>query len=193
MGVEVALFLAGRNLAFVALDLAFGLAKLLVHHLLLAEISDALGLEQRFLRGRGFGGFGDREVDAGWNVEVVLAVALGNQAAFLDREIGDLARRRRQTGARLGIVEVDEHVAFFDAIAVLDQNFCNNAAFEVLHALVVAVDGHRASSDDGARDWNDGGCHEPKAQQHNHAHAVVDPRIGGMPVAAFNGRWRESI
>ena len=157
LGVQLALLDAGVELGGDTLQFAFGLGQTLVQHFELAEVGSAPCLEKQLLCGERGGGRRLVAIDVGRELEAVLAVAFGDEARFLDRVIGDLGGHGRESGARLRIVETHQHIAGLYRIAVADEDFRDDAAFQMLDALVLALDGDRAARDHGTVDRHDGG------------------------------------
>ena len=50
----------------------------------------------------------------------------------------DLLAQDIGVGLRLGRLQAEQHVALFDLLGLLDEDFPDDAAFEMLHHLVIA-------------------------------------------------------
>jgi hypothetical protein len=62
----------------------------------------------------------------------------------------DLLAQEVEIGLGVGRLQPEQHVALLDLLRVTDQDFPNDATFEVLDRLVVALDGDLALCNGGA-------------------------------------------
>src|SRR6185437_9203523 len=76
----------------------------------------------------------------GGEVDLVSLVLLGDQARLLREARVDLLTEKVEIGLGGGWLQAEEHVALFYLLRVMHQNLADDAAFEMLNRLVVALD-----------------------------------------------------
>ena len=74
-------------------------------------------------------------------------VALGGEPRLARIELGQPLGDDGKVGARDGLVEAHQDVAFLDAVAVAHAHLADHAAARVLHLLHVGIDDERAGGD----------------------------------------------
>ena len=95
-------------------------------------------------------------------------VELGAQPFLGCAKHDGLLRKHLEFGARLALIEHDDHVAGLDLVALPHSQFLDDAAVEMLHALAVSVDLDDAGRDHRAVErGRDGPCPENAEKQHN--------------------------
>ena len=181
----------GVELGVEADDLVLQLADALLQLRLLAEPGRAAQFEQPALVGDGIGDrriVRMRESSSGGKTTVSSAVALGLQPRLARFQLIEALGDHGKVGFRHGVIELHQHLAGFDVVAVLDIELAHHATGRVLHLLDVRVDHDGARRDERAGDLRG---RRPAAdaageQQHDHQ-AGRHVAANGVQRAALRG------
>ena len=113
---------------------------------------------------------------------------LGNETGFHGQTGVDLLAQQVEIGLGVGRLQAEKHVAFLHLLRVADQDFPDDAAFEMLDRLVVALNGDLALRNRGSIE---------RGQCRPDAEAAEYQRDGGKAEAAvaavviYRSYWRE--
>jgi hypothetical protein len=182
--------LHGRGLRLVADDPLLDSGDLLAQDLLLICLAgpshlqlDLLALKHRLdLR------IGLRSLQCLRQTKSVMRQHLGFESRLHDFQAVPAQDEAAQFGARTRLVEPQQRLAGIDHLAVAYQNLADDAAFQVLHELVLSRRHECAGCDDGAVEGSGAGPQakaEPPYHEHGHAHCrrPAQPlRHGAMPL-----------